>query len=163
MPRKKDAPRPITGISTTLACNASGASLRRRSTAELRTGRACHMLFNTYEFIFLFLPAVLVGFLFIATRIGHPWAVGWLTIASLLFYVSLDGANVFVLITSTIVNFAVARSIDRYRHASRSMAGAMLWVGIALNVSLFVFVKYLRPWAQPGGDAAIVLGISFFT
>jgi len=121
------------------------------------------MFFNTYEFIFLFLPAVLVGFLFIATRIGHSWAVGWLTVASLLFYASLDGANVFVLIASAIVNFAVARSIDRYRHASRAMAAAMMWVGIALNVSLFVFIKYLRPWAQPGGDAAIVLGISFFT
>src|SRR5215831_11924772 len=143
MPRKKDAPRPITGISTTLACNASGASLRMRWGAEIRMCRAYHMLFNSYEFIFLFLPAVLVGFLFIATRIGHSWAVGGLTVASLLFYVSLYGANVLMLIASAVANFAIARSIDRHRQASRTMAKALMWFGIALNVSLFVFVKYL--------------------
>src|SRR5690242_585268 len=121
------------------------------------------MFFNTYAFIFLFLPAVVGGFLLVTRRLGHVWAVTWLVAASLLFYASLDGRNVAVLIASAGVNFLAARAIDRQRTDNPGLARGLLWLGIALNVALFVWVKYLLPSWEPATDAAIILGISFFT
>ena len=43
------------------------------------------MLFNSYPFIWLFLPAALAGF-FIAARFRHEAAAAWLALCSLFFY-----------------------------------------------------------------------------
>jgi len=43
------------------------------------------MLFNSYSFIFFYLPLVLLGFFQLA-RISHTFAAGWLAAASLFFY-----------------------------------------------------------------------------
>ena len=42
------------------------------------------MLFNAYEFLFLFLPLTLAGYFWIARR-GHEPAIVWLVLASLFF------------------------------------------------------------------------------
>jgi alginate O-acetyltransferase complex protein AlgI len=121
------------------------------------------MFFNSYGFIFLFMPIVVFGFLLITRHIGHSWAVALLVGASLLFYTSLDGRNVLVLITAAAVNFTAARAIDHWRAADRRVAHGIMWLGITLDVTLFVWAKYLLPSLQPAADAAIMLGISFFT
>ena len=43
------------------------------------------MLFNAYEFLFLFLPLTLAGYFWVARR-GHEPAIVWLVLASLFFY-----------------------------------------------------------------------------
>ena len=43
------------------------------------------MLFNSYLFIFLYLPVALAGF-FQPGRINHAYASAWLAFASLFFY-----------------------------------------------------------------------------
>ena len=43
------------------------------------------MLFNSYPFIFVFLPVVLFGY-FAANRLGAQAPVIWLALASLVFY-----------------------------------------------------------------------------
>jgi thiol:disulfide interchange protein len=43
------------------------------------------MLFNSFGFIFLYLPVVLIGFLLLG-RISHSLAAAWLALASLFFY-----------------------------------------------------------------------------
>jgi uncharacterized protein (TIGR03382 family) len=43
------------------------------------------MLFNSYSFVFGFLPVVLAGFYLLGAR-RREWALLWLTAASLLFY-----------------------------------------------------------------------------
>jgi len=43
------------------------------------------MLFNSYPFIFLFLPTVLLGY-FALGRVGNLAPVIWLALASLAFY-----------------------------------------------------------------------------
>lgn len=42
------------------------------------------MLFNSYSFIF-FIPVTVAGY-FLFGRLARDWALGWLTLASLLFY-----------------------------------------------------------------------------
>ena len=43
------------------------------------------MLFNSYQFVFVFLPVVLVVF-FSLGRLNRSWAAGWLALASIVFY-----------------------------------------------------------------------------
>ena len=43
------------------------------------------MLFNSYEFIFLFLPLTLAGF-FLLGLSSRTLALGWIVAASLIFY-----------------------------------------------------------------------------
>ena len=57
------------------------------------------MLFNSIEFIFAFLPAVLVGF-FVLGKLSRNWALGWLIVASLLFYSWWRPINVLIIAPS---------------------------------------------------------------
>jgi hypothetical protein len=43
------------------------------------------MLFNSHEFLFVFLPATLLGF-YLLGRASQQWAILWLILASLVFY-----------------------------------------------------------------------------
>ena len=43
------------------------------------------MLFNSYQFIFLFLPLTLLGFLLLSRK-SRELAILWLVLASLFFY-----------------------------------------------------------------------------
>jgi len=47
------------------------------------------MLFNSFVFIFVFLPTTLTGF-FALSRIGPAWGATWLTFASIVFYGAWD-------------------------------------------------------------------------
>ena len=58
------------------------------------------MLFNSYGFIFGFLPVVLVGF-FVAGRVlGRYAACGWLAAASLFFYAWWQPVFLLLLVAS---------------------------------------------------------------
>jgi len=43
------------------------------------------MLFNSYQFVFVFLPVTLIVF-FLLGRANRVWAAGWLALASIVFY-----------------------------------------------------------------------------
>jgi alginate O-acetyltransferase complex protein AlgI len=45
------------------------------------------MLFHSFEFLLVFLPAVLLGFFVLGGRGDGRFALGWLILASLVFYV----------------------------------------------------------------------------
>ena len=55
------------------------------------------MLFNSYTFLFLFLPAVLAG-AFTLARYRPSFAVAWLVLASLFFYGSWSPQHVPLLV-----------------------------------------------------------------
>ena len=59
------------------------------------------MLFNSYGFIFLYLPLVLLGF-FLLARVSHKLAAGWLAAASLFFYGYWNPAYVALLLGSIV-------------------------------------------------------------
>ena len=43
------------------------------------------MLFNSYEFVYVFFPVTLAGF-FVLRRVSRDFALAWLIVASLFFY-----------------------------------------------------------------------------
>lgn len=129
------------------------------------------MLFNSFPFLFGFLPIVLLGFHLLG-RFGKIAALSWLGASSLFFYGYWNKTIPFLLLGSIVVNFAVAQAIAR--SASRpSWQRTFLWFGIAGNVALLCYYKYWFPvlnslgsLAHPEryfGNVVLPLGISFFT
>src|ERR1035438_10129147 len=130
------------------------------------------MLFNSYEFIFGFLPIVLAGFYVLGAR-RRDWALLWLTIASLAFYAWWRPLNVLLIAPSILINLGLARLLARYRLARPPLARIVLICGIAFNVCFLGYFKYtmfLRGAVNDmfGTDLVLThiilpLGISFIT
>src|SRR5689334_17382865 len=102
------------------------------------------MLFNSYEFIFLFLPAVLAGFFLLGQR-SRGVALGWIIAASLAFYAWWRPLNVLIIAPSILVNYVLARWLLRLTaDEARSPVAArlVLALGIAFNVAFLGYFKY---------------------
>jgi alginate O-acetyltransferase complex protein AlgI len=131
------------------------------------------LLFNSFPFIFVFLPIVLAGF-FALARASDRLAAGWLTISSLVFYGWWDPAYVALLLASISVNYYAGTRIA-LMHASgqQSRGRFLLLVAIAANLALLGYYKYgaffvsnaqkLIGHAGPLPEIVLPLGISFFT
>jgi alginate O-acetyltransferase complex protein AlgI len=131
------------------------------------------MLFNSFLFLFGFLPLTCLVF-FVLARISRVLAVGWLTAASLGFYAWWNPAYVALLLGSVIVNYALGRRIARTRARGR-VKHSRAWLAGAVGVNLLVlgYFKYCGFFlstldAMAGtrwsvGAVALPLGISFFT
>ncbi|WP_428377413.1 MBOAT family O-acyltransferase [Lichenicoccus sp.] len=130
------------------------------------------MLFNSYGFIFAFLPVSVVGF-YLAGLIRHRLAAAWLVLCSLFFYGWWNPHFLLLLVGSIACNYTMSRLIDRTRDRPRLQA-ALLASGVAGNLLLLFFYKYLLAslaflgllHALPAGWASRIilpLGISFFT
>jgi alginate O-acetyltransferase complex protein AlgI len=131
------------------------------------------MLFNSYEFIFAFLPIVVAAF-FALGAASRGWALGWLIAASLFFYGWWRPLNVLIITPSVLINFALARLLQRLnKQGSRGAAKAVLLAGIAFNVAFLGYFKYSNFFVGSINDvfgtqivlARIILplGISFIT
>ncbi|MEW6714633.1 MAG: MBOAT family protein [Nitrospirota bacterium] len=132
------------------------------------------MLFNSFEFIFLFLPITVIGFSCIG-KYGHKkLAVLWLVTASL-FYYSWWNPVYFWLITASIVfNYGIGTTLSKQLSLSKFSRKIILASGIALNLSLLGYFKYANFFLKNINsllDQPIVhwdtiflpLAISFFT
>ena len=132
------------------------------------------MLFNSYEFIFVFLPVTLAGF-FLLGRRSRTLALAWLIAASLAFYAWWRPINVLIIAPSILVNFALARWLLRLA-ADKAGAGPgrlVLGLGIAFNIAFLGYFKYVNFLATAANDlvgtnfvltqVVLPLGISFIT
>lgn len=131
------------------------------------------MLFNSYEFIFVFLPFVVAVF-FALGRTSRVWALRWVIAASLFFYGYWRPLNVLIIAPSVLINFILARLLLRLgKQESRSAAQAVLVLGIAFNVAFLGYFKYSNFFVSAMNDAfgthmflariILPLGISFIT
>jgi D-alanyl-lipoteichoic acid acyltransferase DltB (MBOAT superfamily) len=127
------------------------------------------MLFNSYEFIFLFMPVAIAGFAWLsATR--HAAALLWLTALSLLFYANWDWHSLWILAASIILNFASSLAIDR---SSGFVSKCWLIFGVACNLFALGIFKYAAFATEifngiagthlDRPEISLPLGISFFT
>jgi D-alanyl-lipoteichoic acid acyltransferase DltB (MBOAT superfamily) len=136
-----------------------------------RRGQNGPMLFNSYSFIFLFLPLALAGYE-LASRVSQRAVVLWLGFASLVFYGWWQPALLIILAGSVLVNYAAAALISR-RIPNRISPGSWLFFAISLNLLVLGYYKYFVPSmnffsstlgiSKPWADIALPLGISFFT
>jgi len=129
------------------------------------------VLFNSYEFLLVFLPLVVAGYF----AIGRHSALGanvFLAAASLLFYAWWRLDFVWVLLASVAVNYAFGRRLSRDA-AAGTPHKPVLVAGITFNLVLLGYYKYADFFitnvnALAGAhlgllQVALPLGISFFT
>jgi len=132
------------------------------------------MLFNSYEFLFLFLPITLGGFLVLARAGKVRWAAGWLALASVFFYGYWAPRYVLLLAASIAFNFAAGRAI-LFANLERADARSkrILQVALVTNLLVLGYFKYANFFVQSINDAlgtglaspgvVLPIGISFFT
>ena len=65
------------------------------------------MLFNSYPFIFIFLPITLAIYFALGSRGMARAAIGWVVAASLFYYAWWDALYLALLSTSLVFNFFV--------------------------------------------------------
>ncbi|RYG25077.1 MAG: MBOAT family protein, partial [Burkholderiales bacterium] len=132
------------------------------------------MLFNSYAFVFLFLPITFVGFFLIA-RFSHFMAALWLAAASLFFYGWWDPRYVVLLVASIGLNYVMGYVIGKARSADgpTPRAKLLLILALAANLGILGYYKYTDFFINTVNDLSgagwalhhviLPLGISFFT
>lgn len=127
------------------------------------------MLFNSYEFMFLFLPLTFAVFFYLGHKGKKELATLWLVLASFFFYGYWDVRYVPLLFGSICFNYLVGRQLEQCN-------GHRVWLtfGIVINVLLLGYFKYTDFFLGTVNEVAGVdlfdlphivlpLGISFFT
>jgi len=111
------------------------------------------VLFNSFAFLFLYLPVVLAGYFWLA-RWGDEAHILWLALASLFFYAWWDVRFLPLLLASILFNHTMARLVVR-----------KAWLVFALTVNLALLAAFKYADFLTGAHWHIVLpvGISFFT
>jgi D-alanyl-lipoteichoic acid acyltransferase DltB (MBOAT superfamily) len=131
------------------------------------------VLFNSYSFLFLFLPVTLAGF-FALGRFGGRAAAAWLTLLSLVFYAYWDVRWLALLLGSILVNYAAGRALyELHRRECRAAKSALLMASVAANLVVLGYFKYTDFLLGSLGEVfsagwqplhiILPLGISFFT
>ncbi len=123
------------------------------------------MLFNSFAFIFGFLPPVLAGYWLLAGyEIGRLW---FLFGASLVFYGYSDWRYLPLLIASIAVNWAAAELYFARRRRKvlvAAIAADLACLGVFKYLGFFEgIVADITGWQLPVLALALPLGISFFT
>jgi alginate O-acetyltransferase complex protein AlgI len=129
------------------------------------------MLFNSYPFIFGFLPIVLCVF-FLAGKKSPRLAIAWLVIASLFFYGYWDPQYLWVIATTMLFNYAAALFLinPRWRDGQKKVFLIVCIVANLLRLGYFkymnFFVDNINAFAGTNYHLDLIvlpLGISFFT
>ena len=131
------------------------------------------MLFNSYEFIFVFLPICLLVFFWVG-RYGRETAIAWLVLASLFFYGWWNPVYLGLIILSMIVNFWLGEVLSQSLSPGQvNRKKGYLAIGISFNLALLAYFKYAVFFVTnlnvvtgsdfSLGNIALPLAISFFT
>ncbi|MGE4294194.1 MAG: MBOAT family protein [Campylobacterales bacterium] len=133
------------------------------------------MLFNSHEFIFLFLPVMFFGYFYLTSKRLIIGSKAWLVGGSLFFYGWWNVLYLPLILVSMLVNYAIGTSLPKIekeggKHLSKR---SLLAVGIIFNAGLLGYFKYTDFLLENfngifGSDVplphiVLPLAISFFT
>lgn len=126
------------------------------------------MLFNSYVFIFAFLPCCLLGYYSLNNKDDHLGKL-FLIVMSLVFYAYNRPSYLPIIISSVLINYAASRVLTKCQRNRK----LVLALAITFNVGLIVYYKYLDFFIWnlntafrahiPYLNVILPLGISFFT
>jgi D-alanyl-lipoteichoic acid acyltransferase DltB (MBOAT superfamily) len=134
------------------------------------------MLFNSYPFVFIFLPLVLLGFAALTRWATRRAVLGFLIVASLVFYAWWNWRLLPLIVFSILFNYALGTRLARRRSGPdgpEAKRRGWLTLGIAVNLGLLAYFKYRNFLVEAAGEAVgaewslpplvLPLAISFFT
>lgn len=129
------------------------------------------MLFNSYIFIFVFLPLCLAGYYLLNHFKKYTAAKGFLCVMSLWFYGYFNSYYLLIITASILINFLIYLALwDRKEQTKRKI---LLYAAMLFNLGLLFYFKYYDFFiANMNGvfhtdfvlkNIVLPLGISFFT
>lgn len=127
------------------------------------------MLFNSYTFIFLFLPCVLLGY-YASGKVRRELALSFLLFSGLFFYGYFEMNFLPLLISSILINFSFSKIIAKI--SRKTLKKFVFILSILFNIGLLSYYKYadffISIFNDFGADfnflhLILPLGISFFT
>ena len=131
------------------------------------------MLFNSYIFLYAFLPICLIGYYALAHLYGPKPAKVWLCVGSFIFYGWWNPAFVLLLLGSIAFNYTLSLYLVGDEHGASGRQSKILAAGVAANLLLLFHYKYFFPllgffhamgWTHVDyGSVILPIGISFFT
>lgn len=129
------------------------------------------MLFNSYEFIFLFLPITLIVYFTLNRFDKNRLAKGWLVLASFYFYSYFNKKYLILIVASIVVNYFVGKLLEEKKDIV--VRKILLICGVIFNVGMIGYYKYYDFFVEninyifkinlPLLHILLPLGISFFT
>ena len=130
------------------------------------------MLFNSYEFIFFFLPIVLTGFHLLGREGFHRASMVWLIGASLFFYGWWNPSYLGLILFSILFNYSIGISISNTSD-NQLLKKTILIIGVLGNLILLGYYKYANFFIDNLNnlnssnvilnEVILPLAISFFT
>ena len=101
------------------------------------------MLFNSHEFLLIFLPLILLGF-YLLGRASRQAAILWLILASLVFYGWWRPVNILIIGPSIIINYLLASFLLKLsqRDDSPGLSRVLLLAGLLFNIAFLGSFKY---------------------
>lgn len=134
------------------------------------------MLFNSYEFIFLFLPITFGVYFWLNKKRLTQASKGWMVFASLFFYSYWNPIYLPLILGSILFNFTIGSTISRIENTvikKRVSRKTLLTFAIISNILLLGYFKYMDFFITNANillnahlDLIYIilpLGISFFT
>ena len=128
------------------------------------------MLFTSWQFLLVFLPVTLGGFVLLQRRGSNELCVAWLLAASCVFYSYWSVAYFWLLAAAMTANFLAGRLIDQAHGRARRL---LFIAAICGNLALLGYYKYVDFFISTFADITgirvallkvfLPLGISFFT
>ena len=133
------------------------------------------MLFNSYQFIFAFLPVSFFGYFYLNHKRLTTASKSWLVFASLFFYSWWNIVYLPLILTSVFFNYAIASAIVEYDELKKKYFSkkSLLQIGLVFNIGLLAYFKYADFFISNTNSLvnteigllylALPLAISFFT
>ncbi len=131
------------------------------------------MLFNSYGFIFLFLPLSFFVYFYLLEKRLITGAKGFLVFSSLFFYSWWNISYLPLILTSMLFNYVIGNSLNENFKKVQLHKKALLSFGIMANLLLLGYFKYMDFFIEnfnlvfdgsiPLLHLALPLAISFFT
>jgi len=133
------------------------------------------MLFNSYIFILLFLPLVLVCYYALGKSGNYRLTTGFLLLASLCFVGYQSIYSLMVLVGSIFINFILLKGMEQTagEDAGKGRRKSLFIFGIVLNIGVLLVLKYVDFFTTnvnmalktsiPALGLELPLGISFYT
>ncbi len=135
------------------------------------------MLFNSYEFIFAFLPLTFFIYFYLNSKRYTEASKGFLVFASLFFYSWWNIVYLPLILSSMLFNYIIGNILNGNKQTNKSKKEinkkTILIIGIIANVALLAYFKYadffitnvnfITDGNIPTLNLALPLAISFFT
>jgi len=135
--------------------------------------RKSKLLFNSYEFIFMFLPITFFIYFYLNSKRLTEASKGFLVLTSLFFYSWWNIVYLPIILVSMLFNYIIGTSLSKKQKHSKVSKKQLLIIGIVSNILLLGYFKYSDFFISNvnfafGTDISLLhlalpLAISFFT